>query len=388
MRVCSPHCGLAPETTSGGETYERELLVRLGQAGVRLDILLARGKSHPEGVPNWRITRLPIRRGLRWYVAPFVVPPTIERIHRSVGIDVLRAHSVRYIGPAALLARWRYGIDAPVIVHHHHVDAGPLTRLIDRPVFMACDRIVTVSNFSRRQLADELDVPPEKIVAIHDGVDGRFAPQPRDEALAARLGLAGCPVAMFLGGLKPRKNLPFLITVWAEVVRRLPEARLLVVGAGPGEGALRRAVTEHGVTGRVVFAGRVSEDDKVRYYNLADAFVSPSTLEGFGLSVAEAMSCGLPVVVARRGALPELVGHGPGAVVCDPDGVADFAAALVGYLESPERRAAGATANRAHIETNFRWERTAREVIAVYEETLARWRERASGRALTPGGAR
>ena len=74
MRICTPHCGIAPETTSGGETYERELLERLGRAGVQLEIILARGKPHPAGVPNWTIHRFAIGRGLRWYVAPFVVP--------------------------------------------------------------------------------------------------------------------------------------------------------------------------------------------------------------------------------------------------------------------------------------------------------------------------
>ena len=62
MRICSPHCGVAPETTSGGETYERELLARLGRAGVDVELILARGKPHPEGVPHWTVHRFPIRR--------------------------------------------------------------------------------------------------------------------------------------------------------------------------------------------------------------------------------------------------------------------------------------------------------------------------------------
>ena len=74
LTICSPHCGVAPETTSGGETYERELLARLGQDGVRVELILARGKPHPQDVPNWGVHRFPIGRGLRWYVAPFVVP--------------------------------------------------------------------------------------------------------------------------------------------------------------------------------------------------------------------------------------------------------------------------------------------------------------------------
>ena len=64
MRICTPHCGIAPETTSGGETYERELLEGLGRAGVRLEIILARGKPHRADVPNWTVHRFGIGRGL------------------------------------------------------------------------------------------------------------------------------------------------------------------------------------------------------------------------------------------------------------------------------------------------------------------------------------
>ena len=131
MRICSPHCGVNPETTSGGETYEREILVRLGQAGVKLDIILARDRPYPIGVPNWTVHRFSIGRGLRWYVAPFVVPAAVKRVYDQAGIDLLRVHSLRYIGPGALWARRRYSLDVPVVSHHHHLDPSPLNRLIE-----------------------------------------------------------------------------------------------------------------------------------------------------------------------------------------------------------------------------------------------------------------
>ena len=120
LSLCSPHCGVAPETTSGGETYERELLTRLGQGGTRVELILAQGKSYPEHVPRWTVHRFPIRRGLRWYVAPFVVPDAIGRVWRERPFDLLRVHSLRYIGPSALWARRLYRIDAPIVAHHHH----------------------------------------------------------------------------------------------------------------------------------------------------------------------------------------------------------------------------------------------------------------------------
>src|SRR5207247_670204 len=84
---------------------EREILTRLGRAGVAIDLILARGKPHPTDVPNWTVHRFGIGRGLRWWVAPFVVPPAIARVHRVTRFDVLRGHSVGYLGPGATGAR-------------------------------------------------------------------------------------------------------------------------------------------------------------------------------------------------------------------------------------------------------------------------------------------
>src|SRR5213593_3561007 len=110
-----------------------------------IDILLARHKRYPEGIPNWTIHRLPVGRGLRWPVAPFVVPQAIKRVWDSRPFALLRAHSLRYIGPAALIARRRYGLDVPIVAHHHHLDRDLLNRLIERRVVERSERVITVS---------------------------------------------------------------------------------------------------------------------------------------------------------------------------------------------------------------------------------------------------
>ena len=104
LRVCTPHCGLDAETRLGGEMYELEVLREMAGRGIVFDILLARHKRHPD-VPNWAVHRLPIGRGLRWPVAALLLPPCIKRVWTATRFDVLRVHSLRYIGPAALSAR-------------------------------------------------------------------------------------------------------------------------------------------------------------------------------------------------------------------------------------------------------------------------------------------
>lgn len=377
MRICTPHCGVSPDTTSGGETYERELLTRLGRSGMQIELILARGKPYPEAVPNWSVHRFAIGRGLRWYVAPFVMPAAIGQVARSIGFDLLRAHSLRYVGPAALWARARYKLAVPIIGHHHHLDPDPFNALIEKRVIAACDHVVTVSEFSRRQLAVELGVRTDHVSVIHNGVDERFRPASRDLTLAQRLGLGDGPSVLYLGGLKARKNLPFLLRAWKELLVQVPAATLIMAGTGPVEGDLRKQARKLGIDARVLFIGRVTEEEKPFIYNLADVFVSPSSLEGFGFSVAEAMSSALPVVVQRQGALPELVGDSPGSIVCEPDSMNDFVRALLVFLGSKERRVSGGHANRARVDRSFRWDRAVSAVGRLYEDTVRRWRSQA-----------
>lgn len=384
MRVFSPHCGLDPETNSGGETYERELLRRLPSQGVAVDILLARHKRHPVGVANWRVHRLPIGRGLHWTIAALVLPPFIKRVYDASPFDLLRVHSLRYIGPAAVIARRRYGLPVPIIGHHHHLDPSRLNRVLERRVIQACDHLIVVSEFSKRQLARELGVSVDRVSVIANGIEDTFRPAPARPDLVARYALAGRPVVMFLGGLKRRKDPNLLVTIFREVSGRRPDARFLVVGDGPLLGPMRRGVARVGLADRVVFTGYVPEAEKPSYYNLADVFVFPSRLEGFGRPVAEAMSSGLPVVASNRGALPELLAHGEGGFLCDPDRGADFVDAILCLLDDSATRVTFGDSNRARIDRSFRWDHVVRQVVRVYEETLARWRARLPARPAEP----
>jgi len=376
LRICSPHCGVNPETTSGGETYERELLTRLGGDGVRLEIILARGKPHPASVPNWTVHRFGIGRGLRWWVAPFVVPPAIRRVHVATGFNLLRVHSLRFIGPAALWSRRRWRLDVPVVAHHHHLDPDPLNRLIEKRVVNACDRVIVGSEFARRQLAEALGARVDHVAVAPYGVDARFAPRPARPDLRARYGLHDAPVALFLGGLKPRKNLPMLLDLWTDVVRAVPGARLLIAGGGPLLDPLRRRAVAADLGDRVTFTGYVPEGEKADHFNLGDVFVFPSALEGFGLAVGEAMSSGLSVVASDRGSIPELLVDGDGGFLCDPARPAGFTEALVRLLRDPALRANQGAANAERVDRWFRWERCVAATRREYESVLAVWRTR------------
>ena len=380
MRVCTPHCGLDTETRLGGEMYEIEVLREMAARGIVFDILLARHKRHPEGVPNWAVHRLPIGRGLRWPVAALVLPPAIRRVYRATRFDVLRVHSLRYIGPAALAARAWYGVDVPIVAHHHHLDPSWLNPIIEGRVMRAVERVIVGSEFARRQAAEELGVPAEKFAVVPYGVDRALAPGPKPEALARRLGVADSPVALFLGSLEPRKNLAFLLDVWQEVARTRADAKLIVAGGGPLLGELQARARASGVEPSVVLTGHVPAAEKLDYYRLADMLVFPSTMEGFGLVVAEAMSCGLPVLISNRGSLPELIVPAAGGLVADPTDRDAFVRGILTLLGDATIRRRFGTANRERVERLFRWDVCAAATARVYEEVLEAWRARRRAR--------
>ena len=371
MRVCSPHCGIAPESGSGGEVYERDLLRGLAALGVECDILLAEGKPYPQGVPRWTVHPVWPPKGLRWYVTPFVWPRYIGRVWRARPFSLLRAHSVRFVGPSALWARWRYQLPVPIVTHHHHLDPSPLNPFLERRVLAASDCVVTDSEFARRQLADELRLRTDHVRVVYCGVGPKYTAQPRNEALAHRWNLAGKRVLLSLGPLIHRKNPVFLLKAFAEIRRAAgPDVVLVWVGAGPLRDELGALARRLGIADAVVFTGYLPERDKVPMLNLADLFVFPSLLEGFPLAPQEALSCGKPVVAFRVASLPEMVEDGASGFLVAANDHDGFVARVVTLLRDPELRGKFGAAAAERIERHFRWDGTVRNVLRVYEDVI------------------
>jgi glycosyltransferase involved in cell wall biosynthesis len=186
---------------------------------------------------------------------------------------------------------------------------------------------------------------------------------------------------LFFGGLKPRKNLGLLLDAWAALAPRHPDATLLVAGGGPLLADLKARASRLGLDGRVVFTGYVAEAEKAEHFNLGDVFFFPSAMEGFGLTVAEAMSSGLPVVASDRGSIPELVVDGEGGFVCEPSGPEPFVEKLSRVLGDEALGRKLGRANRERVERMFRWERCVEGTRRAYERALEDWRRRPGGRA-------
>jgi glycosyltransferase involved in cell wall biosynthesis len=223
-------------------------------------------------------------------------------------------------------------------------------------------RVVTVSAFSRAEIADLLGVPLEAVEVVPNGVDERFSPDADPEPAAARFGLRR-PYALAVGTSSARKNLGAL----GEATRRLGELGIELVAAGSERGYLRGEDPPEGIRR----LGYVDDALLPALYAGARALAMPSLHEGFGLPCLEAMACGVPVVAARRGALPETCGDAALLVEPDPE---ELAGGLVAAATDEEVRARLREAGLARA-SRFGWEPAARRADSVLEgaleETLA-----------------
>jgi glycosyltransferase involved in cell wall biosynthesis len=295
------------------------------------------------------------KHGVDVFHVPYFAPPLFPRTSTVVTIhDVI---------PMRLPA---YQPDARVKTY---------MRLVARAAHNAT-QIITVSEHARRDIIDALKLPAERIRVIYEAAGEEYQPVTDPEILAktrARYGLNERYI-FYLGGLDQRKNVPQLVRAFSHVHRLLgdPNLQLLIAGnpdqqKGPLFPDPRPVAADLGMTGQIIYRF-VEEEDKPALYSGASLFVFPSLYEGFGLGPLEAMSCGAPVVCSNRTSLPEVVGDA--ALLVDPDNTQELIEAMRRVL-SDEALQTDLRARSLQRATQFNWQKTARETLAVYEEALA-----------------
>jgi glycosyltransferase involved in cell wall biosynthesis len=220
-------------------------------------------------------------------------------------------------------------------------------------------KVLTVSEFSKRELVALAGLDPEKLVVIGGGVGPRFTPAADHERVAAKLGL-GAPYVLTVGTNDRRKNLGSLV----RTATALHQLGIELVWAGDA----RPQFTHTAPVAGLRRLGYVDDIDLPGLYAGAAAFVLPSRYEGLGLPCLEAMACGTPVVAADRGALPETCGDA--ALLVDPDDTQAIADAVLQAAtdERTRSRLRKAGLRRAAEST---WDRAATEADAVLDELLS-----------------
>ncbi len=243
--------------------------------------------------------------------------------------------------------------DASTFVLPHYGDDA---RAPFRAAATRCVRLLTDSQFSAHELARELHVPLDRLTTVPLGV----APARPSAAHPAIDPTRYGRFVLYVGGTEPRKNLPTVFAAMRRLAQNDVELTLVLIGPMPFTLPPHENV-------RVAALGHVDDDTLTAFYRACIAFIYPSTYEGFGLPILEAMSYGAPVIAARSSSLPEV--GGDAALYVDPYDDTGFADAVMSLLERPALTAQLRERGRERAAA-MTWERTAEATLTVIEKVV------------------
>ncbi len=272
----------------------------------------------------------------------FVLPP-VRKARR-----VLTVHDLTYL-------------KFPGYFSDHNLNERGYRRELPRSLSLA-DAVVAVSQQTRQDLIDIMNVPEAKVRVIYEGVDPQFFNPMAGKAAAAireRYGLSGPYLVFLVGTPEPRKNLLNTVAAAGKAAPHLPLALI-----GPQKPLLTLLGGSHR---NIKFTGVVPDSHLPALLSGAEISLYPSLYEGFGLPVLESMACGVPVIASNQGALPEIAGDA--AVLVEPQNVARIAAAILELLhnDAQRNRLKGAGRKRA---AEFTWQKAAEATLTLYRELV------------------
>jgi glycosyltransferase involved in cell wall biosynthesis len=227
--------------------------------------------------------------------------------------------------------------------------------------------IVTVSDFSRREIIKHARIAPDRVTRIHNGVSR--SPLDVDGSLFRRRFNVHSRILSTVGRHDPYKNVEGLIRAFDLVAREVSDATLVIAGRlDPRYPEPRELARSLPCAERIVFTDFIDEPTRVSLLRASSVFAFPSRYEGFGLPPLEAMAEGVPVVSSDAASLPEALGDA--ASLVNPDDTPCFARAIIDLLADASLRAERAAAGRRRAAT-FTWRRCAEEHLALYRRLLA-----------------
>jgi glycosyltransferase involved in cell wall biosynthesis len=381
VRICLVSLDYKPYRSSGLTIYAEDLARGLTELGHTVTVLAARRPRLPphHWVEGIELYRVPFDR-LDWISYGWRAARLLHRVAQQADfhvvhfLDVHFAYAYRGSFVASLWQSFQQRLTARDGWPYHTGIVDLLRReayyriarrCMERPSLTRADRLIASCRSTREEFIVHYHVPPERIDLAVQGIDtGFFRPVVAD-GLRRCLGLEAHRVLLFMGFITPRKGLEYL----AQAMHLLPaNVHLLIVGRWePGCRAhFLRALGS--AAGRVHEVGFIPDSERPAYYSMADVYVSPSLLEGLGITPIEAMACGTPAVVTSASSGPEEVGDA-GLVVppCDPEALACGIRRLLeddGLYQRLKQR------GRDRVLQHFSYRRMAELTLQTYERFL------------------
>jgi glycosyltransferase involved in cell wall biosynthesis len=222
-------------------------------------------------------------------------------------------------------------------------------------------RIVTVSEFTKKDIAKEFSLDENKFRVVHNGINNEFFFPVQNDTRSEN------SIIVTNSADTPLKGLNFLLEAVAQI-RKKRSVKLTVIGQPKKNGIIEKLVANLGVGDIVQFTGRIPNEEFAAYYSRATVAVVPSLYEGFGIPAAEAMACGVPLITTSGGALPEVVGDA--GMIVPPADAAALSRAITYLFDNSGERRRYSQAGLERVNSVFSWTKAAQEVSEIYREAI------------------
>ena len=373
MRIGVNTLFFIPGEVGGSETYLRSILIAMAELFPDIGLVLF---TNRENDPELR-SELSSYPQVEYRLLNFKASNRYARIIREQTELPMR---VRETGVDVL---WSPGYTAPFFCScpqvtsildmqykRHPEDLSTIARVTTAILIMSAAkrsiRIITISEFSKKEIIRFTTAPPEKIHSILLAAASEFANPLREGTGRNDVAfpmLTGRPYILSVANSYPHKNLHTLVEAFSQIIHRVEHNLVLIGLPRLGEKMLQKAIDQVPHKNRIIRIGRANTEELIDWYRNADLFVFPSLYEGFGLPVLESMMSGTPVVTTRMGSIPEVGGNH--VVYADPPNAGVIANRIFEVLNWDEKQRAFRVQNaRIHADA-FSWHITAKNTMEI-----------------------
>jgi glycosyltransferase involved in cell wall biosynthesis len=283
----------------------------------------------------------------------------------EVDFDLIHAHDwLTY--PAGIAAKLVSG--KPLIVHVHATDfdrsggnVNPQVFEIEKQGMQLADKVITVSNLTRKIVIEKYGVDPSKVVTVYNAVEPVVL---KENLLSERP--FNEKIVTFLGRITMQKGPEYFIEVAHKVLQRMDNVRFVMAGSGDMMNKMIARAAKLKIMDKFHFTGFLSGDDVYKMFYMSDVYVMPSISEPFGISPLEAMQSNVPVIISHQSGVAEILNHAVKVDFWDINAMAD---AIYGILNYPALHEMFTKHGKIEVE-GLKWETSAQKVKEVYDMVM------------------
>lgn len=391
MKICMFAKGLPVHVIGGLELHTQFLTEKLTERGHDVTVITTK---HPKGLRSDNINGVKI-----YYVGDKSLKYTenffkesyelFKRLNTDENFDVVHSQSTSGYGFV------KYSkIEKPFVTTMHGIMKNEIASIMnegglknwlvipylffkymtnikkrDMCSLQASKKIISDSKELKNDLIKEYRIPEEKITIIYDGIDvNKFKPATVDDFRKKLRIEKDEKIILSSGRIVKQKGYHLIVQILPEILKEM-KVRLIIVGDGDYLQHLKDLVRKRNISNNVLFTGKVSEQDLIKYYNLADVFVFPTLrVEAFGIVIAEAMSCGKPVVATKVGGIQTVVDDSENGYLIEMNNLKELKERLMMVFSNEKLAKKLGNAARKKVVENFSLEKMIDDTIKVYEE--------------------